>query len=180
MIGRPILVLPPTEKKVIYCEQTAAGKYFYDALFKKSKESMDSTMDKVIRLMIEVEREKKVAEEAIKSGLDIFEKMDERIQAHGQALLALQNILPTLFYSANTSFDALLVSLLSTTKLSHQSAGIVKQALFSIAQCVVVLCLAAEDYNCSFVGEEDRLEWQNRLRKLQNIMLGGSSHPPST
>nr|GEX41085.1 zinc finger, C6HC-type [Tanacetum cinerariifolium] len=28
--------------------------------------------------------------------------------------------------------------------------------------------------------EEDRLEWQNRLKDLQNIMLGGSSHPPST
>nr|GEW48324.1 hypothetical protein [Tanacetum cinerariifolium] len=52
--------------------------------------------------------------------------------------------------------------------------------LFSIAQCVVVLCLATEDYNCSSTGKEDCLEWQNRLRKLQNIMLGGSSHPPST
>ncbi|GJV13654.1 hypothetical protein Tco_1355195 [Tanacetum coccineum] len=83
-------------------------------------------------------------------------------------------------YSANTSFDALLVSLLSTAKSFHQTAVIVKQDLFSIAQCVAVLCLATEDYNCSSTGEEDRLKWQNRLRKLQNIMLGGSSHPPST
>ncbi|GJV51602.1 hypothetical protein Tco_1447343 [Tanacetum coccineum] len=51
----------------------------------------------------------------------------------GQALLALKNFFATLFYSANTSFDALLVSLLLTAKSSHQSAGIVKQALFSIA-----------------------------------------------
>ncbi|GKB49239.1 hypothetical protein Tco_0899992 [Tanacetum coccineum] len=28
--------------------------------------------------------------------------------------------------------------------------------------------------------EEDCIEWQNRLRKFQNIMLEGSSHPPST
>ncbi|GJU10879.1 hypothetical protein Tco_1133275, partial [Tanacetum coccineum] len=81
---------------------------------------------------------------------------------------------------SDRSFDALLVSLLSTAKSSHQSAGIAKQALFSIAQCVVVLCLAMEDDNCSSTREEDRLEWQNRLRKLQNIMLGGSSHPLST
>ncbi|GJZ69069.1 hypothetical protein Tco_0632619 [Tanacetum coccineum] len=68
-------------------------------------------------------------------------------------------------------FDALLVSLLLTAKSSHQSAGIVKQALFSIAQCVVVLCLATKDYNCSSTREEDQLEWKNKLRKLQNIML---------
>ncbi|KAI3716560.1 hypothetical protein L1987_67522 [Smallanthus sonchifolius] len=35
--GRPILVLPPAEMKVIYCEQTDAEKDFYDALFKRSK-----------------------------------------------------------------------------------------------------------------------------------------------
>ncbi|GJT61472.1 putative ribonuclease H-like domain-containing protein [Tanacetum coccineum] len=93
---------------------------------------------------------------------------------------ALQNFFATLFYSASMSFDALLVSLLSTAKSSHQSTGIAKQALFSIAQCVAALCLATEDYNCSSTREEDRLEWQNRLRKLQNIMLGRSSHPSST
>ncbi|GJY55389.1 hypothetical protein Tco_0454504 [Tanacetum coccineum] len=101
-------------------------------------------------------------------------------EATKRLVKALQKKFTTLFYSANTSFDALLVSLLSTAKSSHQSAGIAKQALFSITQCVVVLCLATEDYNCSSTGEEDRLEWQNRLRKLQNIILGGSSHPPST
>ncbi|GJS10411.1 cullin-associated NEDD8-dissociated protein 1, partial [Tanacetum coccineum] len=103
---------------------------------------------------------------------------DKRLRQ--EALLALQNFFATVFYSTNTSFDALLVSLLLTAKSSHQSAGIVKQALFSIAQCVVVLCLATEDYNCSSTRKEDHLEWKNRLRKLQNIMLGGSSHPPST
>ncbi|KVI11403.1 Armadillo-like helical [Cynara cardunculus var. scolymus] len=67
----------------------------------------------------------------------------------GQALLALQNFFATLVYSANTSFDVLLESLLSTAKPSPQSGGIAKQALFSIAQCVAVLCLAAGDQKCS-------------------------------
>ncbi|XP_076954114.1 cullin-associated NEDD8-dissociated protein 1-like [Bidens hawaiensis] len=67
----------------------------------------------------------------------------------GQALSALQNFFATLVYSANTSFDALLESLLSTAKQSPQGGGIAKQALFSIAQCVAVLCLAAGDHKCS-------------------------------
>ncbi|KAK9054826.1 hypothetical protein SSX86_025905 [Deinandra increscens subsp. villosa] len=67
----------------------------------------------------------------------------------GQALLALQNFFATLVYSANTSFDVLLESLLSTAKPSPQSGSIAKQALFSIAQCVAVLCLAAGDHECS-------------------------------
>lgn len=61
----------------------------------------------------------------------------------------MQNFFATLVYSANTSFDALLESLLSTAKPSPQSGGIAKQALFSIAQCVAVLCLAAGDKKCS-------------------------------
>lgn len=67
----------------------------------------------------------------------------------GQALLALQNFFAALVYSANTSFDVLLDSLLSTAKPSPQSGGVAKQALFSIAQCVAVLCLAAGDQKCS-------------------------------
>lgn len=67
----------------------------------------------------------------------------------GQALSALQNFFATLVYSANTSFDTLLESLLSTAKPSPQSGAIAKQALFSIAQCVAVLCLAAGDPKCS-------------------------------
>nr|XP_009762524.1 PREDICTED: cullin-associated NEDD8-dissociated protein 1 [Nicotiana sylvestris]XP_009762525.1 PREDICTED: cullin-associated NEDD8-dissociated protein 1 [Nicotiana sylvestris] len=67
----------------------------------------------------------------------------------GQALLALQNFFAALVYSANTSFDTLLDSLLSTAKPSPQSGGVTKQALFSIAQCVAVLCLAAGDQKCS-------------------------------
>nr|GEV27602.1 hypothetical protein [Tanacetum cinerariifolium] len=47
---------------------------------------MDSIMDEVIWLMIEVKREEKVVkeakEEAIKSGFNILEKMDEHKQAH--------------------------------------------------------------------------------------------------
>lgn len=67
----------------------------------------------------------------------------------GQALLALQNFFTALVYSANTSFDVLLESLLSTAKPSAQTGAIAKQALFSIAQCVAVLCLAAGDKKCS-------------------------------
>lgn len=67
----------------------------------------------------------------------------------GQALLALQKFFAALVYSANTSFDALLESLLSTAKPSPQAGGVAKQALFSIAQCVAVLCLAAGDKKCS-------------------------------
>ncbi|XWS18034.1 hypothetical protein CRYUN_Cryun32bG0007600 [Craigia yunnanensis] len=67
----------------------------------------------------------------------------------GQALSALQNFFAGLVYSANTSFDALLESLLSCAKPSAQSGGVAKQALYSIAQCVAVLCLAAGDQKCS-------------------------------
>lgn len=64
-------------------------------------------------------------------------------------LQALQNFFAALVYSANTSFDVLLDSLLSTAKPSPSSGGVAKQALFSIAQCVAVLCLAAGDQKCS-------------------------------
>ncbi|KAL8208860.1 hypothetical protein R6Q57_008272 [Mikania cordata] len=66
----------------------------------------------------------------------------------GQALSALQKFFVALVDSKNTSFDALLEYLLSTAKPS-QGGGIAKQALFSIAQCVAVLCLAAGDQKCS-------------------------------
>lgn len=52
-------------------------------------------------------------------------------------------------FSENTSFDALLDSLLSCAKPSPQSGGVAKQALFSIAQCVAVLCLSAGDQKYS-------------------------------
>jgi cullin-associated NEDD8-dissociated protein 1 len=68
-------------------------------------------------------------------------------------LQALQNFFAALVYSANTSFDALLDSLLSSAKPSPQSGGVAKQALFSIAQCVAVLCLAAGDKKCSSTVE---------------------------
>ena len=64
-------------------------------------------------------------------------------------LQALQKFFAGLVYSANTSFDALLESLLSSAKPSPQSGGVAKQALHSIAQCVAVLCLAAGDQKCS-------------------------------
>ncbi|KAG6780047.1 hypothetical protein POTOM_016455 [Populus tomentosa] len=67
----------------------------------------------------------------------------------GQALLALRNFFAALVYSANTSFDTLLDSLLSSAKPAPQSGGVAKKALHSIAQCVAVLCLAAGDRKCS-------------------------------
>uniref|UniRef100_A0A0D9YMT8 Cullin-associated NEDD8-dissociated protein 1 n=1 Tax=Oryza glumipatula TaxID=40148 RepID=A0A0D9YMT8_9ORYZ len=66
----------------------------------------------------------------------------------GQALQALQRFFASLVHSANTSFDTLLDSLISTAKPS-QSGGLAKQALSSIAQCVAVLCLAAGDQKCA-------------------------------
>ncbi|KAG6406357.1 hypothetical protein SASPL_133957 [Salvia splendens] len=67
----------------------------------------------------------------------------------GQALLALRNFFTALVYSANTSFGVLLDSLLSAAKPSAQTGAVAKQALFSIAQCVAVLCLSAGDKKCS-------------------------------
>lgn len=61
----------------------------------------------------------------------------------------MQDFFAALVNSANTSFDTLLDALLSSSKPSPQSGGIVKQALYSIAQCVAVLCLAAGDQKCS-------------------------------
>jgi cullin-associated NEDD8-dissociated protein 1 len=61
---------------------------------------------------------------------------------------ALQKFFASLVQSANTSFETLLDSLISTAKPS-QSGGLSKQALSSIAQCVAVLCLAAGDQKCA-------------------------------
>ncbi|XP_010252337.1 PREDICTED: cullin-associated NEDD8-dissociated protein 1 isoform X2 [Nelumbo nucifera] len=71
----------------------------------------------------------------------------------GQALQALQNFFAALVHSANTSFDDLLDSLLSSAKPSPQSGGLAKQALYSVAQCVAVLCLAAGDQKCASTVE---------------------------
>ncbi|XP_043724882.1 DNA repair protein RAD5A isoform X2 [Telopea speciosissima] len=43
--GRPILVLPPADVQVIYCELTAAEKDFYEALFKRSKVKFDQFVE---------------------------------------------------------------------------------------------------------------------------------------
>ncbi|VFQ84833.1 unnamed protein product [Cuscuta campestris] len=81
----------------------------------------------------------------------------------GQALLALQNFFAGLVSSANTSFDELLASLLSTARPT-QSGGVTKQALFSVAQCVAVLCLAAE-------GKK----WSSTVNMLTEILKVDSS-----
>ncbi|KAE8802193.1 Cullin-associated NEDD8-dissociated protein 1 [Hordeum vulgare] len=65
---------------------------------------------------------------------------------------ALQKFFASLVQSANTSFETLLDSLISTAKPS-QSGGLSKQALSSIAQCVAVLCLAAGDQKCASTVE---------------------------
>ncbi|KAB1227332.1 putative SWI/SNF-related matrix-associated actin-dependent regulator of chromatin subfamily A member 3-like 2 [Morella rubra] len=43
--GRPILVLPPADIQVIYCELTETEKDFYEALFKKSKVKFDQFVE---------------------------------------------------------------------------------------------------------------------------------------
>ncbi|KAL3530434.1 hypothetical protein ACH5RR_009756 [Cinchona calisaya] len=43
--GRPILVLPPADIQVTYCELTEAEKDFYDALFKRSKVKFDQFVE---------------------------------------------------------------------------------------------------------------------------------------
>ncbi|KAF3455122.1 hypothetical protein FNV43_RR05570 [Rhamnella rubrinervis] len=43
--GRPILVLPPADSQVIYCELTEAERDFYDALFKRSKVKFDQFVE---------------------------------------------------------------------------------------------------------------------------------------
>ncbi|CAK9190828.1 unnamed protein product [Sphagnum troendelagicum] len=68
----------------------------------------------------------------------------------GQALQMLQGFFAALVQSANTSFKTLLESLLSTARSGVAHGGPVsKQAFYSIAQCVAVLCLADGDAGCS-------------------------------
>ncbi|XP_057990817.1 DNA repair protein RAD5A isoform X2 [Hevea brasiliensis] len=43
--GRPILVLPPADIQVIYCELTEAERDFYEALFKRSKVKFDQFVE---------------------------------------------------------------------------------------------------------------------------------------
>ncbi|MED6180629.1 DNA repair protein rad5a [Stylosanthes scabra] len=43
--GKPILVLPPADMQIIYCEQTEAEKDFYEALFKRSKVRFDQFVE---------------------------------------------------------------------------------------------------------------------------------------
>ena len=66
---------------------------------------------------------------------------------------ALQIFFASLVQSANTSFDALLDALLSSAKPSPQLGVLAKQALYSIAQCVAVLCLAVGDKKCASTVE---------------------------
>lgn len=43
--GRPIIVLPPADIQIIYCELTEAEKDFYDALFRRSKVKFDQFVE---------------------------------------------------------------------------------------------------------------------------------------
>ncbi|KAL6547795.1 Cullin-associated NEDD8-dissociated protein 1 [Orobanche hederae] len=67
----------------------------------------------------------------------------------GQALQALQEFFAVLVRSANTSFDELLETLVSTAKTSPEAGGAAEKALFSIATCIAVICLAAGHEKCS-------------------------------
>ncbi|XP_026446705.1 cullin-associated NEDD8-dissociated protein 1-like [Papaver somniferum] len=96
----------------------------------------------------------------------------------GHALQALQSFFAALVHSANTSFDALLESLLSSAKPSPQSGGLAKQALYSVAQCVAVLCLAAGDQKCGSTVEmltkilKDDCSTNSAKRHLALLCLG--------
>ncbi|AQK60429.1 Cullin-associated NEDD8-dissociated protein 1 [Zea mays] len=75
--------------------------------------------------------------------------MVDRKSIQNVGLAVRDKVLPqALVQSANTSFDALLESLISAAKPSH-SGSLAKQALSSIAKCVAVLCLAAGDQKCA-------------------------------
>ncbi|KAL6549663.1 Cullin-associated NEDD8-dissociated protein 1 [Orobanche hederae] len=63
----------------------------------------------------------------------------------GQAL----QFFVVLVRAANTSFDELLETLVSTAKTSPEAGGAAEKALFSIATCIAVLCLAAGHEKCS-------------------------------
>ncbi|XP_045804293.1 DNA repair protein RAD5A-like isoform X1 [Trifolium pratense] len=43
--GKPILVLPPADMQIIYCDPTEAEKDFYEALFKRSKVKFDKFVE---------------------------------------------------------------------------------------------------------------------------------------
>eukprot|EP00249_Psilotum_nudum_P024642 c29247_g2_i2 orf=410-4126(+) len=88
----------------------------------------------------------------------------------GQALQTLQSFFASLVQSANTSFDALLDSLLSSARGSAAAGGPAsKQAFYSIAQCAAVLCLAAGDEKCS-----------STVAMLMSILKGSNSHAVTT
>ena len=79
-------------------------------------------------------------------------------------LQALQRFFAKMVNFACTSFESLLESLLASAKPSPQSGGVAKQAMFSIAQCVAVLCLAAGEDKCS-----------STVNMLTDILTGDSS-----
>ncbi|KAL6550146.1 Cullin-associated NEDD8-dissociated protein 1 [Orobanche minor] len=66
----------------------------------------------------------------------------------GQALQALQEFFAVLVRSANTIFDELLETLVSTAKTSPEAGGAAAKDLFSVATCIAVLCLAAGHEKC--------------------------------
>eukprot|EP00271_Cylindrocystis_brebissonii_P014460 TRINITY_DN35802_c0_g1_i1.p1 TRINITY_DN35802_c0_g1~~TRINITY_DN35802_c0_g1_i1.p1 ORF type:complete len:1264 (+),score=289.80 TRINITY_DN35802_c0_g1_i1:458-3793(+) len=84
----------------------------------------------------------------------------------GQALLTLQRFFESLLRSTTASFDSLLEALLATAKGGEKggngavaassstsmaiggAVGMSKQAYYSVAQCVAVLCVVAGDAKC--------------------------------
>ncbi|KAL6538821.1 Cullin-associated NEDD8-dissociated protein 1 [Orobanche minor] len=67
------------------------------------------------------------------------------------AVKALQEFFVVLVRSENTSFDELLETLVSTAKTSPEAGGAAAKALFSVATCIAVLCLAAGHEKCSSI-----------------------------
>ena len=65
----------------------------------------------------------------------------------------MQSFFAAFVQSDGASFDSLLDSLISTAKGSASGGAAAKQAFYSIAQCVAVLCVAAGDPKCSSTVE---------------------------
>lgn len=53
-VCRPILVLPPADIQVVYCNLTEAEKDFYEALFKKSKVQIFSASKSHLTLLLDL------------------------------------------------------------------------------------------------------------------------------
>jgi cullin-associated NEDD8-dissociated protein 1 len=83
------------------------------------------------------------------------------------AFQALQAFFAALVQSDGASFNNLLDSLISTAKGSASGGSAAKQAFYSVAQCIAVLCIAAGDPKCS-----------STVEMLVNMLKGSKNSAP--